>query len=453
MARRASMSTTMPSEVNVCPPMLCRAPATETETCCSLASRRSRRSLSIAAASSPGNLSIARTRGGSQLAKGTLAECGPHYVYRGSRNGGDDKDRNQARREAPHDPAAAGVLHLLDLSRSVCCGEVQIQGSRACGLQLELGGGARAVKQVSAPVAVKVSLMASPLSRSGATALKGILISISTTALAVSAAAAYYGRRGWVLPDQEQGFYRAFVDLMVSFATYDQPNGAIALLCAVTLAAVSSGALVGRFAARVAGSPADRAGRIARTTLLAYVASAMGIPIALGFLNALLLARLEWSLPFLWLYGLVGAVALLPLAVAPLVGAVLLLERWTRPTGETRSAHAVAALLVGMAAVTALLGTFAVRQYLRASWKLSTASGAVCSVHRGMSRRFVRESCGRPSDFGVERNRFIWALSAPRTCDVPVDAYKDQLVLYDCRQELVGVDSFAGRGLHRKCVA
>jgi len=291
--------------------------------------------------------------------------------------------------------------------------------------------------------------MASPLSRSGATALKGILISISTTALAVSAAAAYYGRRGWVLPDQEQGFYRAFVDLMVSFATYDQPNGAIALLCAGTLAAVSSGALVGRFAARVAGSPADRAGRIARTTLLAYVASAMGIPIALGFLNALLLARLEWSLPFLWLYGLVGAVALLPLAVAPLVGAVLLLERWTRPTGETRSAHAVAALLVGMAAVTALLGTFAVRQYLRASWKLSTASGAVCSVHRGMSRRFVRESCGRPSDFGVERNRFIWALSAPRTCDVPVDAYKDQLVLYDCRQELVGVDSFAGRGLHR----
>ncbi len=291
--------------------------------------------------------------------------------------------------------------------------------------------------------------MASLLSRSGATALKGIVISICTTALAVSAAAAYYGHRGWVLPDQEQGFYRAFVDTMVSFATYDQPNGTVALLCAATLAAVSSGALVGRFAARVAGPPTDRAGRIARRTLLAYVASAMGIPIALGLLNALLLARLEWSLPFLWLYGLVGAVALLPVAVVPLVGAVLLLERWTRPTGETMSARAIAALLVGMAAVTALLGTSAVRQYLRASWKLATASGAACSVHRGMSRRFVRESCGRPTDFGVERNRFTWALSAPRTCDVAVDAYNDQLVLYDCRQELVGVDTFAARGLHR----
>jgi len=267
--------------------------------------------------------------------------------------------------------------------------------------------------------------MASLLSRSGATALKGIVISICTTALAVSAAAAYYGHRGWVLPDQEQGFYRAFVDTMVSFATYDQPNGTVALLCAATLAAVSSGALVGRFAARVAGPPTDRAGRIARRTLLAYVASAMGIPIALGLLNALLLARLEWSLPFLWLYGLVGAVALLPVAVVPLVGAVLLLERWTRPTGETMSARAIAALLVGMAAVTALLGTSAVRQYLRASWKLATASGAACSVHRGMSRRFVRESCGRPTDFGVERNRFTWALSAPRTCDVAVDAYND----------------------------
>jgi hypothetical protein len=252
-----------------------------------------------------------------------------------------------------------------------------------------------------------------------------------------------------VLPDHEQGFYRAFVDLMVSFATYDQPDGAIALLCAATLAAVSSGALVGRFAVRVAGSPTYRARRIAVAALLGYIASAMGIPIALGFLNALLLARLEWSLPFLWLYGLVGAVALLPLAVVPIVGGVLLLERWTRPTGENSPARTIAALLVGTALVTALLGTFAVRQYLRANWRLATASGAACTVHRGMSRRLVRESCGTPTDFGAERNRFTWALSAPRTCDVAVDAYNDQLVLYDCRQELVGVDSFAARGLRR----
>src|SRR5438128_1162987 len=132
--------------------------------------------------------------------------------------------------------------------------------------------------------------MAASLSRPGPAVLKGVLVVVSTTALAVSAAAAYYGRRGWVLPDNEEGLYRAFLDLMVGFATSDQPSGAVALLCTAALAAVISGALAG--------------------------------------------------------------------------------------------------------------------QYLTANWKLATASGAPCSVHRGMSRRSVRERCGSPTDLGVERNRF-----------------------------------------------
>jgi hypothetical protein len=128
---------------------------------------------------------------------------------------------------------------------------------------------------------------------------------------------------------------------------------------------------------------------------------------------------------------------------------VFLLERWTRPTLEAGSAWTIAALLVGMAAVTTLLGEFAARQYLTAYWKLATASGAPCSVHRGMSRRSVRERCGNPTDLGVERNRFTWALSAPRTCEVAVDAYNELLVLYDCREEVAGVELFAARGIHR----
>jgi MFS family permease len=291
--------------------------------------------------------------------------------------------------------------------------------------------------------------MEESLSRPGLTALKGVLVAVSTTALAASAAAAYYARRGWVLPDKEEGFFRAFLDLMVSFATSDQPSGAVALLWAAALAAVLSGALAGRYAARAAGSPIDRARRIARVALLGFLGSAMGIPVALGLLNAILLRRFEWSLPFLWLYGVVGAVALLPLAVVPLVAAVVLLERWTRPTGDRRSTWMIAALLVGMATVTTWLGTFAARQYATADWKLATASGAACSVQRGMSRRSVRERCGSPTDLGVERNRFTWALLAPRTCDVAVDAYNELLVLYDCREEVAGVELFAARGIHR----
>src|SRR5437660_8641267 len=124
--------------------------------------------------------------------------------------------------------------------------------------------------------------MAAPLSRSGPAALKGVLIALSTAALAASAAAAYYGRRGWVLPDKEEGFYRAFLDLMVSFATSDQPSGAVALLCAAALEAVLAGALAGRYAARVAGSKTERKRRIARVGLVGYVGSGSGISVALG---------------------------------------------------------------------------------------------------------------------------------------------------------------------------
>ena|ERR1700674_1591412 len=291
--------------------------------------------------------------------------------------------------------------------------------------------------------------MDEPLSRPGPTALKGVLGAVSTTALAASAAAAYYGRRGWILPDEEKGFYRGFLDLMVSFATSDQPSGAVALLCAAALAAVVSGSLAGRYATRVVGSKTERRRRISRVALLGYLGSAMGIPVALGLVNAILRSRFDWSLLFLWLYGVVGAVALLPLALMPLVAAVFLLERWTRPPDETRHSWTIGALLVGMAAVTTLLGEFAARQYLTADWTLATASGAACSVHRGMSRGSVRERCGSPTDLGVERNRFTWALSTPRTCDVAVDAYNELLVLYDCRDEVASVELFAARGINR----
>src|SRR2546430_2565734 len=193
--------------------------------------------------------------------------------------------------------------------------------------------------------------MAASLSRPGPAALKGVVVAVSTTALAVSAAAAYYGRRGWALPDNDEGLYRAFLDLMVGFATSDQPSGAVALLCTAALAAVLSGALAGRYAARVAGSKTERRRRTARVALLRYVASALGIPLALGLVNAIL--------------------------------------------------------------------------------------------------RSVRERCGSPTDLGVEQNRFTWAVAAPRTCDVAVDAYNELLVLYNCRDEVAGVELFAARGIHR----
>ena len=279
--------------------------------------------------------------------------------------------------------------------------------------------------------------------------LKGAVLALCATALAASLAAACYGLGGWVVPDPEEGFYGAFLDLMVGFATRDQPTGAVALLVTADFAAVISGALVGRYAAQLAGPPGDRARRLARAVLIGYVASSMAIPMTLGIESGFLRARFEWTIPFLWIYGLVGAVVLSPLAVLPLLAAARLLERWTRQAGDAEPAHRIAALLVGMAALSFLLGTFAARRYLTATWTLTTAAGAACDVQRGMSRRSVRERCGNPTDLGVERDRFTWSLSAPRRCDVPVDAYTEQLVIYDCREEVAGVDLFAARGIHR----
>jgi len=94
--------------------------------------------VSIAAPTSPGNLSIARTRllfsrltsstvvgpqAGVSLprhARGLRSALRVPWAWKWRRR------QDQAHREAPHDLAAAGVLHLLHLSRSVCCGEVQI---------------------------------------------------------------------------------------------------------------------------------------------------------------------------------------------------------------------------------------------------------------------------------------------------------------------------------------
>jgi hypothetical protein len=36
-----------------------------------------------------------------------------------------------------------------------------------------------------------------------------------------------------------------------------------------------------------------------------------------------------------------------------------------------------------------------------------------------------------------------------RACDVAADVYNELLVLYDCREEVAGVELFAARGIHR----
>jgi MFS family permease len=164
-------------------------------------------------------------------------------------------------------------------------------------------------------------------------ALKGALLGLAATAFAASIAAAYYGHWGWVLPDEQSGIYRGFLDLAVDFATSDQPTGAVALLASATVAAVICGMAVGRRAGQAAGAPAERSRRITRAGLVGYLAAAMAIPIALGVVSGFLHGRFDWSLPLLWLYGLIGAIAFLPIAVVPIVGALLALELWTRPKG------------------------------------------------------------------------------------------------------------------------
>jgi len=140
--------------------------------------------------------------------------------------------------------------------------------------------------------------------------------------------------------------YHLFLDTMVGLATVNQPDGTIAVLLFSAVAAVVVGALVGRTAAGAVGAPKERTSRIARAGVRNYVVAAIGIATALGALSTFLGGHFQWGLVFALVYGPIGAVVLLPLAIAPLVAAALLLERWTRPdcAAKTTSNNRDAAL-------------------------------------------------------------------------------------------------------------
>src|SRR4051794_2989084 len=69
-------------------------------------------------------------------------------------------------------------------------------------------------------------------------ALKGALLALGATALASSVAGAWYARRGWVVPSQQQGFYQLFLDTVLTLGPANQPDGTIALLCSAGVAAM-----------------------------------------------------------------------------------------------------------------------------------------------------------------------------------------------------------------------
>jgi len=280
-------------------------------------------------------------------------------------------------------------------------------------------------------------------------ALKGALLAVCATALAASATAACYGLRGWVVPEQQEWVYHLFLDTMVGLATVNQPDGTIAVLLFSAVAAVVVGALVGRTAAGAVGAPKERTSRIARAGVRNYVVAAIGIATALGALSTFLGGHFQWGLVFALVYGPIGAVVLLPLAIAPLVAAALLLERWTRPDCAAKTTSNIVMLLCLLVVLAVPLSMFAMGRYRAAAWTLTTSHSSQCSVTRGMSRGAVRKRCGGPTDLGMEANRIDWTLPRPRRCDIAVDAYSEHLVLYDCSQRVAGVELFAARGIHR----
>ena len=281
--------------------------------------------------------------------------------------------------------------------------------------------------------------------------LKGATVAVLVVAVMVSGTSAYYARNGWIVPDQGRNFYRSFIELMTTVASADKRIGFVNLVGGAMLLAILFGAVAGRYAGRVTGSPTRRTLCISGVALLAYLGSAAWMAITLALLSSPMTVAWTLGVPFLGVYGLIGAIVLLPLTVLPLVGGAAVLERWTRPGNEAHilAVPAIGALLIGALSVSVSFGVFAAHLYSNATWTLTTAAGTTCSVRRGMSRRSVRDHCGRPTDFGTERTHFNWELPTAPTCLAAVDAYSKQLVLFNCREEVAGVELFAARGLKR----
>jgi len=89
------------------------------------------------------------------------------------------------------------------------------------------------------------------------------------------------------------------------------------------------------------------------------------------------------GLVFALVYGPIGAVVLLPLAIAPLVAAALLLERWTRPDCAAKTTSNIVMLLCLLVVLAVPLSMFAMGRYRAAAWTLTTSHSSQCSVTRG----------------------------------------------------------------------
>lgn len=101
------------------------------------------------------------------------------------------------------------------------------------------------------------------------------------------------------------------------------------LAAASILLAPAAGALVGRRAARAAPRLAGRAARTSLWTALAYLGT-VTLPVVL--LRVVEQGPVAFAFPFAILVnGLSVCLVLVPWAALPVVGAALLIERWTRP--------------------------------------------------------------------------------------------------------------------------
>lgn len=101
------------------------------------------------------------------------------------------------------------------------------------------------------------------------------------------------------------------------------------LAAASVLAWVIAGALVGRWAVGVRGSPSGRIGRLALRTGLAYLGA---VTLSVAALSVLEQGPAALAFPFsLVAHGLTVAILLLPWAAVPVLATALVVEGWTRP--------------------------------------------------------------------------------------------------------------------------
>lgn len=281
----------------------------------------------------------------------------------------------------------------------------------------------------------------------------GLAAAAVSLALSAGLALAFLAAHGWGTRPSGWTPQQSILEIAADFGGLGA-RGLPAALFAITASTLIAGGLVGGRARRFAGSGRARSVKTVLLALGAYLGVAFVVAAAPGTIAAAQDTGAVWALPVLGLYGVFGAVVLLPLTAVPVALGGTLLANWTSPrrTGTKDRTPLATKLMAGAAlALTAALGTYSAMRYALREWDVQRSDGATCTVMAGMPRPAVRRACGHPTDTGVQPKRMDLVFRPPFTepCSAGVDVFGNSRVDYDCEGKVSRVGQVNAEGYMR----